>query len=672
MPKVLGRLKNELKLLAKHRNDLVNLIQSVKGRHVCVPVHPELEKDEKLLAQQDKCIKTLSSLKNLIEEEKENLLAKSQLDQPLKLPPDLLTRIKANEQLLCLRKIGDEWRFLAEIQMCSNVLKLPDNITLLIKKLSNTEKTGILNAASNHANEQAYFNTTHWHKLYDEFIKENNDNLLRIYKFFVQKQKEAESERKNLKDQHDEILLNSIKDFLEVKFSNLANAELIQAENITSGIILLGKRESSALVAVKKIWEEALKVEQWANRLAEPLNENDQKLAKDWAKGHEEGGYWLDAMGSARCAELVALKLYRETYTNVEDLSILQAITPSDTRWMIADIAGDGRLIDVKNARRSFSAPDSYSEHTVKKFKVDPIGTDVIISGFLSEYQKAFPCYFGEVVWLGETTKKTITALQAKFNSEYLQVNLFNKLVPPWLFEFPIFCYSHRDFALGQVDSPEFVLPKGNFPIGLLLLTGHIAPTQTKDTLAQEIQMLDQLLKKNERKPTRPLLFLHVLDRFCLSIRKQELFPSSALMKILYSNDLFNIPLGVFDPLNIVKELIDVLEKVSKHCRENTMRFSQFKLAGPSILQGQNNDGKWETIYAYCGGWGKLQDTQIKCGQNPLFLGQNKPCDLCGKLICHKCGFCTKICNACAPRQKNHTLNYKKLSPNSKVIWDIF
>lgn len=663
MPKVLGRLKNELKLLAKHRDDLTNLIQCVKDRPACFPVHPELEKDEQLLVRLDKCIKTLSTLRNLVAEEKTNLIAKTQLDQPLELPLGLHTRIKAIEQILSLNNIGNEWPFIAETQKHSNVLELPGETTLLIQKLSNTEKTGLLNGAKIYASKQADYNSTYWHISYAKFKKENKDDLIKIFKLLLQKQKEAESERKNLKDQHDEILLNKVKELLEVKFSNPANAELIQAKNIASGLSALGERESSALVAVKRIWEEALKVEQWANRPAEPLNENDQKLAKDWAKGREEGGYWLDAMGSARCAELVALKLYRETYTNVEDLSILQAITPSDTRWMIADIAGDGRLIDVKNARRSFSAPDSYSEHTIKRFKVDPIGADVIISGFLSKYQKTFPCYSGEVVWLGETTKQTIAALQTQFNSEYLEVNLFNKHVPPWLFEFPMHCYHQRDFALEKVLSPNFVLPKGNFPLGLFVLTGHIAPTQTKDTLAQEAQLLDQLLKKNDRKLTRPLLFLHILNRFCLSIRNQEPFPSSALRDILYSDDSFNTPLGLFDPLTIVKELIDVLEKVSNHCREHTIGFKQFKLAGPGILQGQNNNVKWETIYAYCGGWGKLQDMQIKCGQNPLFLGQNEPCDLCGKLICHKCGFCTTICNACAPRQENYPSLSKKVDP---------
>lgn len=32
-------------------------------------------------------------------------------------------------------------------------------------------------------------------------------------------------------------------------------------------------------------------------------------------------------------------------------------------------------------------------------------------------------------------------------------------------------------------------------------------------------------------------------------------------------------PQVVFDPLNIVKELIDVLKKVSKHCGGNTIGF---------------------------------------------------------------------------------------------------
>jgi hypothetical protein len=41
----------------------------------------------------------------------------------------------------------------------------------------------------------------------------------------------------------------------------------------------------------------------------------------------------------------------------------------------------------------------------------------------------------------------------------------------------------------------------------------------------------------------------------------------------------------------------------------------------------------------------------VKCGQSPLYVGQNESCNACGKLVCHQCGYCAKSCQACAPRQ---------------------
>jgi hypothetical protein len=43
----------------------------------------------------------------------------------------------------------------------------------------------------------------------------------------------------------------------------------------------------------------------------------------------------------------------------------------------------------------------------------------------------------------------------------------------------------------------------------------------------------------------------------------------------------------------------------------------------------------------------------VRCGQNPLFLGQNEPCGECGKLVCHECGYCSERCPLCSPRQAN-------------------
>jgi hypothetical protein len=67
-------------------------------------------------------------------------------------------------------------------------------------------------------------------------------------------------------------------------------------------------------------------------------------------------------MESARCAELVALALYRDLFGHSEDLSILPLFAPTDRRWQTADIATGARLVDVKNARRSF--PETPTRNT--------------------------------------------------------------------------------------------------------------------------------------------------------------------------------------------------------------------------------------------------------------------------------------------------------------------
>jgi len=38
-------------------------------------------------------------------------------------------------------------------------------------------------------------------------------------------------------------------------------------------------------------------------------------------------------------------------------------------------------------------------------------------------------------------------------------------------------------------------------------------------------------------------------------------------------------------------------------------------------------------------------------GANPLVYGDHETCS-CGKLICARCGFCSKGCSECGPRQE--------------------
>jgi hypothetical protein len=189
------------------------------------------------------------------------------------------------------------------------------------------------------------------------------------------------------------------------------------------------------------------------------------------------------------------------------------------------------------------------------------------------------------------------------------------------------------------------------------VLARRIQQPSTADALAEEaVAVLGRI--GATAAPTRPLLFLHILDRFCSTARQGVPFDASALRQIIFHGepwvpaDCSNVtPLAVMDPLETVKELLDVLEKVAKSCAQRAIAFTSFKLAAPGWFQGRVNDGKWHTIFAYCGGWLKRPNrVPVKCGKSPLYLGQNDWC-VGGKLVCRTCGFCSSSCRNCRPRQ---------------------
>src|SRR5713226_3563520 len=164
------------------------------------------------------------------------------------------------------------------------------------------------------------------------------------------------------------LLAHEFEDRLAVHVAELRDA-VAHAKAITTEMQTARDRETASVEAVRKVWQGTQCVKRYVNNDGAVLDEDDRSLAADWARDFEGSDYWIGAMESARCAELVALDIYRQIYGEVEDLSILQKLAPSDTRWKAADIDTAGRWIDVKNARRSFSSPTSYSEHCVKRFK---------------------------------------------------------------------------------------------------------------------------------------------------------------------------------------------------------------------------------------------------------------------------------------------------------------
>ena len=126
----------------------------------------------------------------------------------------------------------------------------------------------------------------------------------------------------------------------------------------------------------------------------ESFNQEDKDLISLWTRdlGGSNLRYNKIAMKSARNAELAALAIYRKLYSEAQDISILQITNPSEELWKLADIKidsdrkGDECLVDVKNARRGFNSPTSYSELCIPNFKYKRNGSEVTIAGMLSHY----------------------------------------------------------------------------------------------------------------------------------------------------------------------------------------------------------------------------------------------------------------------------------------------
>ena len=403
------------------------------------------------------------------------------------------------------------------------------------------------------------------------------------------------------------------------------------------------------------MWKTDSKIRHTVELSKPSLHGDDNELIASWSAPDDLSSYWGKAMKSAREAEVAAVRLYRRLYGKAEDISILQVKSPNDNRWRCADIETSGRSIDVKNARRSFSSPNSYSEHCVPKFKRDRNNHDVIISAFLSQYNDHDD---PAILWLGETTSNAIRKLQNEFSSEYLEITFPNgrgdsSFLPAWVFDYPIECYRLRESVFSQIHSPEFAFPSHECNIGSNLLAGRLSRHKIQDHIGFEAKQLEQRIKRAGL--SRAVLSLHLLDRFCKCLVENKELRDTRIDEILFpGTDNWQFPLCVYDPLETVRNIWKVLLAISENCREQARRFSVFRLRGHNILQGMLK-GRWMTIFAYCGGWLRLDESlpYVRCGQNPIHLGKNDSCPSCHRLICHHCGFCYSQCPACDARQAN-------------------
>lgn len=408
------------------------------------------------------------------------------------------------------------------------------------------------------------------------------------------------------------------------------------------------------------------------------LTEEDRILAGQWAQSErDKEGYGLAKMLSARAAEKIAKRFYENLgHADVRDVSITQ-LNQLEKDWVTHDLEVDGRPVDVKNSRNP-SGRARYSEHAISGFKQNRYGQHVTITGVYSPYlrieplteQEALPVSFDMVQVLGETTRPELDALRAGFTSEMLHDLGVDRgrgqeeYLPPWVFNYPDKFYaeepsrSYREAvaALGRQTPPSWDTVrrfKGERALPLLIQAGTPLPESWRAALQPwQAELVDRIANSDAR-TSLPHLFLALLTDFLTAVRDRragDAFQPQMYFPLLYQVTAGNsywphAPLGIFDPLKSICDLIWTLDAMWEHrARSRLLEFTRFKFRAAGMLRGSRADRPRHevSLLAWCGGF--------RCDVSDLVNGRDRECG-CGFLICRDCGFCSSNCPELAQRQ---------------------
>jgi len=652
------------------RQELSGFLRSGRSTPAWQPECPFTASDEDLANRFDKSLDSLEVARNHFQVKKELLLLEAKWKSPFKCDQRIDREIESLTRLCEFATPANFQRFVKYYKECppKQFAGLDPSVRASLNRLLSVT-TNLEAEARRRLAKIAHPGTPFWCAEYEKFMARYDVDLQVVVACFQKRITEATESRRQQEAQHSETLEKGF----EPKLLPAVYALADQADVARSTIVEVRsawQREAESSIAIRAVWQGSQDRKQTLFRQPKCLAGADLDLAAQWASGKRDKDFWMKAMELARGAEVIALDIYRELRGNAEDLSIKQLLQSEDRRWLLADIKAGSDFIDVKNAIRSVSSKRRYSEHYIKRFKQDNVRRDVVISGFLSPYLQEGYAGHGSaedksVCWLGETTLGTIEKLKREFETDYLQLELptTGSTIPPWLFDYPGPLYVERDAALARICDVGFVFPRADCPVGAVVLAGRVLKPSGNDQQAIEAFDLSQRRCKLGS-VSRPLLYLHILDCFCRSVIAGTPFPAGILREIIFPSNgpilrgvaNASTPLAVLDPVEIVCELIDVLEKVSTHCSLHGYGFTRFKLIGRGILRGCRRNEACQTIFTYCGGWKKLKGgSSAKCGRNPLFIDRNDICPdaTCGYLICDSCGYCRKECPKCSGRQEH-------------------
>ena len=394
----------------------------------------------------------------------------------------------------------------------------------------------------------------------------------------------------------------------------------------------------------------------WTNQDSSNINslkDLENKLSED-----EIRRLW-----SARIGELAAIEYFKQFAKDVKDISITQ-IENRQKDWQTHDLSVDGLAYDVKNSRRSYSSPDSYSEHCIPGFKKERMHhSDVNILGVLSDYLTSRDISQkenGRSIILGTVNSSEIRKLCLWLDTQFsgvLETSALrtSKFFPGWIFEYSNIHQPNRtqgsegaiEMLRGSgIEDKKHFLPKwlASFENDASLVA-HYVKKQSDEIIWKCLRSLD-----NEIGLSKRALFLAILGiTLQETLRAETRYQPSHWRDWLFADRRIDLqskyfPLGIIDHGQYIENLIKMLQIIWNNAKPQLLNFKSFKLVHPSILKGQDYSGAWYTLIAYCGGW--RSNPTAKCGKTPIHMGSCSWCKLCQHLICSECGHCSNGCVA--------------------------
>ncbi len=395
---------------------------------------------------------------------------------------------------------------------------------------------------------------------------------------------------------------------------------------------------------------------------ADSLNSKSQLI--EIAQGNKAKDFDITKMISARCAEKIAIKFYTNLREEPQDCSIQQIYYDNNySEWQLCDIKSKNLNIDVKNARTSAASNSSYSEQFVKNFKSDKNKNNVIYLGTLSKYKtltKELDDDEVNVTILGEVTQKDIHDLQMWVRDNYStnfaidlsragenNRNQIGNFIPGWMFEYPEDFYDdyYKPFSnfeqLLEWKKLNNIYKDISVPLSIM---GDRSYRASEERYPYHHELINSVLDMRDSIGiSRRTLYLLVLAFTIHSIKNKNNYEPKRWKYVIFHENS-SAPLGLCDPECYISNLINLLQELWEKNKEALLKYDSFKLSGPNILKGITPNSHHETIIAFCGGWDDIKN--VKCGKNPLVLGESEICKKCGYLICPEegCKTCSEYC----------------------------